>query len=767
MRINLGLRTRMVLVISVVLVVIIGLQSLLGMLRERDRQIQALQLQAEILAGLQATALALPLWNINASQIEAQLRGLAADPNFSAAVVTDYAGAASTSIGDPATPDTIHTAIEIMNQGQRLGRFDLYMSRARIEEQIRRLLMISIIEMVVTVGVLILVLSASLGLLLKPLERLQEAMSRLARGELEVEVPFSDRTDEVGRFARVVQLFKTYSQEVRQQAELREAAARASRERAEAEAANIAKSQFLANMSHELRTPLNAIIGISEMLLEDAREQHNRETGEPMERVVRAGRHLLTLINDILDLSKIEAGRMEVAAAPFDVAMLVRDMAATVRPLAEANGNLLEVDLPAYLPRAMGDATRAGQCLLNLLSNACKFTHDGRVMLKVRESRHDNRDMLTVEVSDTGIGMNAEQMRKLFRDFSQVDASDTRKYGGTGLGLAISRRFARMMGGDITVESRPGYGSVFTLMMPAVVEALPEGTLTRDGSGDDREPAAAGIPFAAVSRQPALRRGAGGAETGRSGEACQILVIESDDGARGVLVEALLREGWSVAAARSGGDALVKARSGHPRAIVMSAQLADRSGLELLAEMRDEPGLVSVPVILHSPDIDSTRALYFGPSDFLSWPPDAGSLADICRRAGVSAGAEVLVVDERPADRAMLCGLLRGMGYDVVEAAGGTQALAQDRLDPGLVFVSLTLERLDAISFLSRLRSGMPVPPVGVLYGPARLPRELEGMLGLSIEQQIDRTGLASAEWLQALRRDLRAMLLPVPSGAG
>ena len=748
----------MVLVISVVLVVIIGLQSLLGMLRERDRQIQALQLQAEILAGLQATALALPLWNINASQIEAQLRGLAADPNFSAAVVTDYAGAASTSIGDPTTPDTIHTSIEIMNQGQRLGRFDLYMSRGRIEEQIRRLLMISIIEMVVTVGVLILVLSASLGLLLKPLERLQEAMSRLARGELEVEVPFSDRTDEVGRFARVVQLFKTYSQEVRQQAELREAAARASRERAEAEAANIAKSQFLANMSHELRTPLNAIIGISEMLLEDAREQQNRETGEPMERVVRAGRHLLTLINDILDLSKIEAGRMEVAAAPFDVGMLVRDMAATVRPLAEANGNLLEVDLPAYLPRAMGDATRAGQCLLNLLSNACKFTHDGRVMLKVRESRHDNRDMLMVEVSDTGIGMNAEQMRKLFRDFSQVDASDTRKYGGTGLGLAISRRFARMMGGDITVESRPGYGSVFTLMMPAVVEALPEGA---PGDQGDAETAVAGMPSAA-SRQPAFRR----TETERSGEICQILVIESDDGARGMLVETLLREGWSVAAARSGGDALVKARSGHPHAIVMSAQLADRPGLELLAEMRDEPGLVSVPVILHSPDIDSTRALYFGPSDFLSWPPDADGLAAICRRAGVGAGAEVLVVDERPADRAMLCGLLRGMGYDVVEAAGGTQALAQDRLDPALVFVSLGLERLDAISFLSRLRSGMQTPPVGVLYGPARLPRELEGMLGLSIEQQIDRTGLASAEWLQALRRDLRAMLQPVPSGA-
>ncbi|WP_445680207.1 ATP-binding protein [Radicibacter daui] len=742
----------MVLVISVVLVVIIGLQSLLGMLRERDRQIQALQLQAEILAGLQATALALPLWNINASQIEAQLRGLAADPNFSAAVVTDYAGAASTSIGDPTTPDTIHTSIEIMNQGQRLGRFDLYMSRGRIEEQIRRLLMISILEMVVTVGVLILVLSASLGLLLKPLERLQEAMSRLARGELEVEVPFSDRTDEVGRFARVVQLFKTYSQEVRQQAELREAAARASRERAEAEAANIAKSQFLANMSHELRTPLNAIIGISEMLLEDAREQQNRETSEPMERVVRAGRHLLTLINDILDLSKIEAGRMEVAAAPFDVAMLVRDMAATVRPLAEANGNILEVDLPAYLPRAIGDVTRAGQCLLNLLSNACKFTHDGRVMLKVREGRRENREMLIVEVSDTGIGMNAEQMRKLFRDFSQVDASDTRKYGGTGLGLAISRRFARMMGGDITVESRPGYGSVFSLLMPAVIEARPE--------EEAHEMKDAGLPPAA-SLPSSPQRPAVAVDKGRSSEACQILVIESDDGARGVVVEALLREGWTVAAARSGGDALIKARSGHPRAVVLSAQLADRSGWELLAEMRDEAELASVPVIMHSPDIDSTRALYFGPSDFLSWPPDAQSLAAICRRADLPVGGQVLVVDEHTAERAVLAGQLRTMGYDVVEAAGGAQALGQSELDPDLVFVSLALERLDAVSFLSRFRTGTAAPPVSVLYGPARLPRELEGMLGLSIERQIDRTGLPSAEWLQVLGSDLRAVLQP------
>jgi signal transduction histidine kinase len=235
----------------------------------------------------------------------------------------------------------------------------------------------------------------------------------------------------------------------------------------ELEAASQHKSQFLANMSHELRTPLNAIINVTEMLLEDAHDLKRDDEVEPLERVLRASRHLLALINDVLDLSKIEAGKMEMHPDWFAVAPLVDEVATTVRPLAEKNGNELVVRCGAELGRMLADATRVRQSLLNLASNAAKFTERGRIEVAAARERGDGGDWIAFTVSDTGIGMTPEQVGKLFADFTQVDGSISRKFGGTGLGLAISRRFCRMMGGDITVESTPGTGSRFTIRLPA------------------------------------------------------------------------------------------------------------------------------------------------------------------------------------------------------------------------------------------------------------------------------------------------------------
>jgi signal transduction histidine kinase len=232
------------------------------------------------------------------------------------------------------------------------------------------------------------------------------------------------------------------------------------------------KSQFLANMSHELRTPLNAIIGVSEMLREDA--EAAQQDLEPLDRVLGAARHLLALINDILDLSKIEAGRMELQLEDFALAPLIESVVKTVEPLAAKNGNQLAVRCDGAIGSLHADSMRLRQALLNLMSNANKFTERGTITVQAHQARENGRDWITIAVADTGIGMTAEQMGKLFQEFSQADASTTRKYGGTGLGLAISKRFCQMMGGDITVDSEQGKGSTFTIRLPRTVEAPKE-----------------------------------------------------------------------------------------------------------------------------------------------------------------------------------------------------------------------------------------------------------------------------------------------------
>ena len=229
------------------------------------------------------------------------------------------------------------------------------------------------------------------------------------------------------------------------------------------------KSQFLANMSHELRTPLNAIIGVSEMLREDA--EAARQDLEPLDRVLGAAQHLLALINDILDLSKIEAGRMELHLETFPLVPVIKDVAKTIEPMATKNDNRLFIDCPASLGTIHADQTRFRQSLLNLASNANKFTEKGTITIAAHQGQENGRDWITVAVADTGIGMTPEQMGKLFQEFSQASSATASKYGGTGLGLAISKRFCQMMGGDITVESKPGCGSTFTIRLPRIVEA--------------------------------------------------------------------------------------------------------------------------------------------------------------------------------------------------------------------------------------------------------------------------------------------------------
>jgi signal transduction histidine kinase len=294
----------------------------------------------------------------------------------------------------------------------------------------------------------------------RPITNMISAMSSIAAGNFAVSVSGMQRRDEIGAMARAVDVFATVSKELREREQLLVEA------RALAEAASQHKSQFLASMSHELRTPLNAIIGLTEMMITSAARLGTEKALEPLRRVNAAGTHLLSLINEVLDLSKIEAGRLELNPEPVDLARLIDEVIGTAGQLAEKNQNRLIVEAHENLGALNADSMRLKQILLNLLSNACKFTKEGEVALRVRKVA-DGRDWIELAVADTGIGLTAEQQAKLFQEFTQADSLTARRYGGTGLGLALSRKLARMMGGDVIVASEPGKGSVFTVRLPA------------------------------------------------------------------------------------------------------------------------------------------------------------------------------------------------------------------------------------------------------------------------------------------------------------
>jgi signal transduction histidine kinase/DNA-binding response OmpR family regulator/HAMP domain-containing protein len=498
----------------------------------------------------------------------------------------------------------------------------------------------------------------------------------------------------------------------------------------ELEIASQHKSQFLANMSHELRTPMNAIIGVSEMLLEDARDLGREDEVEPLTRILRAARHLLTLINDILDLSKIEAGKMELHLESFSVAALVDEVAGTVRPLAETNGNRLQVEHAADVGPMRADLTRVRQALLNLASNAVKFTEGGSVTIAAaRATGPGGGDWIVLRVSDTGIGMTPEQTARLFQDFTQADASTTRKYGGTGLGLAISRRFCRMMGGDITVESTPGAGSTFTIRLPATVEPA---------APDD------------ARREPAAGAAATGASMGR--DARRILVIDDDPTVRDVMVRFLERQGFAVVTAANGVEGLARAREVRPAAITLDVMMPDLDGWTVLAALKGDPALADIPVILVTIVDERQRGYALGAVEYMVKPIDRERLAAVLRQLADGTGHLLLVEDDQDI-RAMMRLALEGEGWKVVEAEHGRAALewlAQVR--PDAIVLDLMMPEMDGFEFVAELRNRAEWRDIPVLVVTAlELSEADRHRLNGAVERVIQKSRYAGADLLHEI----------------
>ncbi|WP_244937351.1 hybrid sensor histidine kinase/response regulator, partial [Methylobacterium crusticola] len=392
---------------------------------------------------------------------------------------------------------------------------------------------------------------------------------------------------------------------------------------------------------------------------------------------------LLGLINDVLDLSKIEAERIEIYAESFAVADIVRDIAATVESLVTKNGNTLVLEIAEDLGSAHSDVTKLRQCLINLLSNAAKFTEGGRITLAAGREARDGAGWLVFRVSDTGIGMSAEQQARLFQRFTQADASTTRRFGGTGLGLAITRAFARMLGGEITVASREGQGTTFTLALPA----------RYDASASDTAPEAAEAPRPAPEGGPA--------------SASQVLVVDDDPATRDLLARFLQKEGFQVATAADGREGLEQARALRPRVILLDVTMPRMDGWSVLRALRADPELGATPVIMVTVLDEQNLAFSLGATDYLHKPVEWGHLKEAMERfrPAIHEGP-VLVVDDDPDVRERMATLLQREGWRVACAEHGRAGLeAVAARKPGLILLDLMMPEMDGFGFLRALRA--------------------------------------------------------------
>ena len=526
-------------------------------------------------------------------------------------------------------------------------------------------------------------------------------------------------------------------------ADLVRATAAAQEARTTAEEANRTKSAFLANMSHELRTPLNAIIGYSEMLQEDARDMGEENLVADLQKIHGAGKHLLGLINDVLDISKIEAGKMDLFLETIDVGGMIDDVVSTIKPLVQKNGNTLHVECEENLGPMRADATKVRQALFNLLSNACKFTDRGAITLRVSRERGNGAGFFVLRVSDTGIGMSPDQIKKLFKAFSQADASTTRKYGGSGLGLAITRHFCQMMGGDVTVESEQGKGSTFIVKLPAVVvSARPEKLETT-----------------IVLKEPRFTEPPPGAST--------ILVIDDDPTVHDLMRRFLTKEGFRVAIAPDGKDGIRLARELKPDLITLDVLMAEMDGWSVLTALKADPEIADIPVIILTMFDDKEMGFALGATDYMTKPINRDRLVNVLRKHHQGQQpCHVLVVEDEPSIRQMVRRVLEKEGWAVREAENGQaglQAVAESK--PAVILSDLMMPVMNGFDFIRELRKNKEWRDIPVVILTAKdLTVEDRQQLKGNVEQILQKGDYNRDQLLSEVRELVRQSIHPKPT---
>jgi PAS domain S-box-containing protein len=501
-----------------------------------------------------------------------------------------------------------------------------------------------------------------------------------------------------------------------------------------AEAATQAKSVFLANMSHELRTPMNAIIGFTRLVMRRSQDVLPQRQYENLEKILISAEHLLTLINDILDLSKIEAGRMEIHPVSFQLEALVDVCLHTLEPMVQSERIRLVKEIEAGFPLLTTDQNKVKQMLMNLLSNAVKFTTEGTITIAARH--HDGA--LTIAVTDTGIGIPAEALEHIFEEFRQADSSTTRQYGGTGLGLSISRRLAQLLGGDITVQSTDGVGSTFTVTLPLHYDAAP--LVTR----------AAPIPAPdELSHQREPEK--------------VIVAIDDDPDVIYLLQENLAEAGYRVIGATSGEEGLQQARALRPFAITLDILMPHKDGWQLLHDLKGDPATQDIPIMVLSIVDNKALGYRLGAFKYLLKPFDRETILAALTHIPPQRG-RLLVVDDDPQVIDLVRQLLEGEPYEVVAAADGQEALeAIARQRPDIVLLDLLMPRLDGFAVIAHLRQEPQYRQLPVIVLTAKTLTAAEyALLDQRVRTVLQKQGLDRDTLLEELQGFLRVYRDPV-----
>jgi PAS domain S-box-containing protein len=447
------------------------------------------------------------------------------------------------------------------------------------------------------------------------------------------------------------------------------------------EEANIAKSQFLANMSHELRTPMNTIVGYTEMLEEEIKESDQDNLLRDVKNVHTAAKHLLALLDGILDISKIETGKMQIYSERFDLKKMIQNTITTIQPVIENKANALHILWDEDLGEVYTDLTKVRQIIFNLLNNASKFTEQDIITLEVRRQRekNENEDWIIINVSDEGVGITQEQKSDLFQVFTQADASTSRKYGSTGLSLAITKYFTQMLGGNINVKTELGKSCHFTVRLPAHITI------------DKQEE---------VASETLLRMPDNPVESG------VLLVIDDDETVRELLTIYLSKIGYHVVTASDGQEGLKLAKKLRPDTITLDVMMPDMDGWQVLSKLKADPDLAHIPVIMLTMTDDQNIGYSLGAAEFLNKPISRSQLIKVLRKyRSKNASCTVMVVEDEPITREMMVRMIHKMGWQVIEAENGKIALQQlQERQPDLILLDLMMPHMDGFEFIIQLR---------------------------------------------------------------